>query len=103
VGSLSVAPLPVPLRAMMLAAFILTGPGLAVVMWMRLQVPAAIIAIPVVGLSVMMGFTAVLGWLNCWMPIEFLVILIGGVIGSALLHAWQVGVSAPLHSPSPIA
>ena len=91
VGSLSLAPLPPSLRAMMLAGFILTGPGLAVVMWMRLQMPAMIVAIPVVGLSTMTGFTVVLGWLNWWMPTEFLLTLVGGVVGSALLHARRTG------------
>jgi len=91
VGSLSLAPLPSSLRAMMLAAFILTGPGLAVVIWMRLQTPAMVVAIPIVGLSIMTGFTVVLGWLNWWMPTALLLTLVGGVVGSALLHARRTG------------
>src|SRR5215212_4928655 len=92
VGLLSLAPLPPPLRATMLAAFILTGPGLAVVTWMRLQRPAVIAAVPILGLSPTTGSTAVLGWLNMrasldvWSPIVLLLTFVGGVIFSALLH-----------------
>src|SRR5262245_30255914 len=102
VGLLSLAPLPSPLRGAMLTVFVLTGPGLAVVTWMRLPRPAGIVALPVVGLSTMTLSTAIMGWLNMWVPVELwvpvplLVTLVSGVVISALLHARAAGGFAPL-------
>ncbi|MFC9355325.1 hypothetical protein ACFTZB_01915 [Rhodococcus sp. NPDC057014] len=95
-GALALAPLSPELRAILLATFILTGPGLAVVTWMRLQAPAVAAAIPVTGLSMMTGFTAVLGWANRWVPVPILVTLVTGVALSALLHARRAGGFATL-------
>ncbi|WP_225929385.1 MULTISPECIES: hypothetical protein [Rhodococcus] len=96
VGALALAPLSPELRAILLATFILTGPGLAVVTWMRLQAPAVAAAIPLTGLSMMTGFTAVLGWANRWVPVPFLLTLVAGVTVSTLLHARHEGGLATL-------
>ncbi|MFC0450112.1 hypothetical protein [Rhodococcus jostii] len=96
VGALALTPLSPELRAIMLAAFVLTGPGLAVVTWMRLQTPAIVAAVPLTGLSMMTGFTAVIGWSNRWLPVPFLLTLVGGVVLSVLLHARHAGGLATL-------
>lgn len=106
IGLASLAPLWPPLRALMLAVFILTGPGLAVVTWMRLQRTAEVVAVPVIGLSAMTGFTAVFGWLNMWVavklwaPVELVLAMVAGVLVSALVHAWQTGSLAGLTVPA---
>ncbi|WP_072689807.1 hypothetical protein [Rhodococcus marinonascens] len=96
VGVLALTPLPPALRAILLAIFVLTGPGLAVVTWMRLQAPAVAAAIPVLGLTMMTGFTAILGWWDLWIPIPLLLALAVGVTFSALLHAQHTGGLATL-------
>jgi hypothetical protein len=88
-GVLSLAPFTSSLRAVLLVAFILVGPGVAVVMWMRLQPAASLVAIPVIGLSALTGLSALLAWVNHWLPIQLLGILVGFVAISALLHTWQ--------------
>ncbi|MGH3637861.1 MAG: hypothetical protein ACRDUX_02425, partial [Mycobacterium sp.] len=85
-GLLSFAPLPAGVRAILLAVFILTGPGLALVSWVRLPLPASVAAVPVTGLSVMAGSTAAMAWAKVWFPGPLAMTLIGAVTISALVR-----------------
>ena len=86
-GLLALGPWPAELRAVLLAGFVLTGPGLAIVLWMRLPSAAAVAAVPVTGMAAVAGTTAVLGWTDRWVPIPLLLAGVSAVAGSALLHA----------------
>jgi hypothetical protein len=86
-GVLSLAPVPGWARAVLLALFLLTGPGLATVLWLRLPSATVPAVVPVTGLAVTAASTAALTWAGLWMPIPLLLSLAGAVAGSALLHA----------------
>ena len=86
-GVLSLAPVAPWARAVLLAVFVLTGPGLATVLWLRLPSVTAIAVVPVTGLAVFAGATAALNWAGLWLPIPLLLSVAAGVAGSAVLHA----------------
>lgn len=86
-GVLSLAPIAPWGRAVLLAAFLLTGPGLATVLWLRLPSVTAFAVIPVTGLGVTAASTAALNWAQLWLPIPLLLSIAGAVAGSALVHA----------------
>jgi hypothetical protein len=81
-GLLSAVP---GLRVALLVLFVLTGPGLATVVWTRLTGPARVAAVPLVGLSLMTGLTATLAWVDVWAPAQLLLVLVTAVIASAVL------------------
>jgi hypothetical protein len=86
-GALSLAPVTPWARAALLAIFVLTGPGLATVLWVRLPTVTAIAVVPVTGLAAMAGSTAALNWMGLWLPIPLLLAIVVAVAASALLHA----------------
>ncbi len=87
-GLLSLVPVAPWLRAVLLAVFILTGPGLATVLWIRLNTTAAVVAlVPTTGMAVMAASTATMIWTGWWRPIPLLLVCVAAVIGSATLHA----------------
>ncbi|KWX56521.1 hypothetical protein [Mycobacterium sp. NAZ190054] len=86
-GVLALAPVPPWVRAVLLAVFVLTGPGLATVVWLRLPAVTAVAVVPVTGLAGMAGCTAVLNWAGLWLPVPLLLSAALAVAGSALLHA----------------
>ncbi|PRC52602.1 hypothetical protein C6A85_58075, partial [Mycobacterium sp. ITM-2017-0098] len=71
-GVLSLAPLAPWARAVLLAVFLLTGPGLATVLLLRLPAVTALAVIPVTGLAVTAAATAALNWAGLWLPIPLL-------------------------------
>ncbi len=86
---MSLAPLPSPLSAVLLTVFVLSGPGLATVTWMRIPTVAALAAVPVMGLSVVTAATTVLAWFYRWPATALLLVMVVGVVASALRHRWQ--------------
>lgn len=102
VGALSLVPLAAPVRAVLLAAFVLSGPGLATVLWIRLPAAVVVAVVPVTGLAVVAGATAMLGWSGRWLPVPLLLSLIAAVTVSALLHARSRSAPIP-HWPASMA
>lgn len=90
-GVLSLVPVAPWLRAVLLATFILTGPGLATVLWIRLPAAAVVAVVPVTGLAAMAGSTAALSWAEMWLPIPLLLTTAAVVAASALLYAMRHG------------
>ncbi|KMO76826.1 MAG: hypothetical protein HZB45_20115 [Mycolicibacterium rufum] len=86
-GLLSLVPVAPWLRAVLLAAFLLTGPGLATVLWMRLPAAAAVAVVPVTGMAVAAGATVTVTWAGAWLPVPLLLTLVAAVAGSAVLCA----------------
>ncbi|SEC16412.1 hypothetical protein [Rhodococcus koreensis] len=88
-GLTSLAPLPSPVSAVLLTVFVLSGPGLAIVTWLRIPVAAAVAAVPVLGLSVVTAATTVLAWFYRWPAIGLLLVMVLAVVASALRHRWH--------------
>jgi hypothetical protein len=86
-GLCSLAPLAAWQRAVLLTVFVLTGPGLAVVAWLRLPAAAAVAVVPAAGMALMAGGTAVVTWTHAWLPVPLLIGAAVAVAGSALLCA----------------
>lgn len=85
-GILALAPLPIVVRAALLSVFVLIGPGLAIVTWMRLPCAAVIAVVPVLGLSVVAVATTTLLWFYRWPVTGLLLAMIIGVVASAAAH-----------------
>ena len=85
-GLCALAPLAGWQRAVLLAVFVLTGPGLAVVLWMRLPLAAAVAVVPATGMALMAGSTAVVTWTHAWIPVPLLAGAVAAVAGSAILR-----------------
>jgi hypothetical protein len=90
-GALSLAPVPPWLRAVLLAVFILTGPGLATVLWVRLPPATVIAVVPVTGLAGMAGATAMVNWAGLWLPVPLLLSATAAVAVSALASGRRRG------------
>ncbi|UXA14292.1 hypothetical protein KXD97_11215 [Mycobacterium sp. SMC-8] len=90
-GTLSLAPVPPWLRAVLLAVFVLTGPGLATVLWLRLPSATVVAVVPVTGLAGMAGATAVCNWAGLWLPVPLLLSATAAVAASALVSVWRRG------------
>ena len=101
-GLLSLAPVTPWLRAVLLTVFVLTGPGLAVVLWMRLPVAAAVALVPATGMAVMAGATVTVTWAGAWLPVPLLLTLAAAVAGSAVLCALRRP-RPPLRLPAALA
>lgn len=82
-GMMSLAPLPPAVRGVLLAAFVLIGPGMAVVTLVTLPLPAIIAVVPIVGMAVVAGTTTMLAWLHLWAPTQLvaaLLVVVGGLL-----------------------
>ena len=88
-GLTSLAPLPSSVNAVLLTVFVLIGPGLAIVTWLRIPLAAAVAAVPVLGLSVVTAATTVLAWFYRWPATGLLLVMVLAVVASALRHRWQ--------------
>ena len=88
-GLTSLAPLPSSVNAVLLTVFVLIGPGLAIVTWLRIPLAAAVAAVPVLGLSVVTAATTVLAWFYRWPATGLLLVMVLAVVVSALRHRWQ--------------
>lgn len=86
-GLLTLAPIGATARAVSLTAFLLTGPGLAVVLWLRVPVAAAVAVVPTTGMAVAAAGTVTVTWLHGWLPIPLLAALVAVVATSAVLCA----------------
>ncbi|MFC0448290.1 hypothetical protein [Rhodococcus jostii] len=99
-GLASLAPLPSPVSAVLLAVFVASGPGLAVVTWLRMPVAAAVAAVPVLGLSVVTAATTVLVWFYRWPATGLLLVMVLAVVASALRHRWHETGTDPIRAPT---
>jgi hypothetical protein len=97
-GLLALAPLPPELRAALLGAFVLTGPGIAVVTHLPLPRPAAIAAVPVIGLTTIAGTTTLLSWFHRF-PVTALQVVLVAVVGAAILRRPGGFAARPLPRP----
>ena len=88
-GLMSLAPLPSSVSSVLLTVFVLVGPGLAIVTWMRIPVAAAVAADPVLGLSVVTAATTVVAWFYRWPATGLLLVMVLAVVVSALRHRWH--------------
>ena len=88
-GLMSLAPLPSSVSSVLLTVFVLVGPGLAIVTWMRIPVAAAVAAVPVLGLSVVTAATTVVAWFYRWPATGLLLVMVLAVVVSALRHRWH--------------
>ncbi|MDV7083435.1 hypothetical protein GXW84_02875 [Rhodococcus sp. IEGM 248] len=88
-GLTSLAPLPSSVSSVLLTVFVLLGPGLAIVTWMRIPVAASVAALPVLGLSVVTAATTVLAWFYRWPATGLLLVMVLAVVASALRHRWH--------------
>ncbi|KXX57069.1 hypothetical protein [Rhodococcus sp. LB1] len=88
-GLTSLAPLPSSVSSVLLTVFVLLGPGLAIVTWMRIPVAAAVAAVPVLGLSVVTAATTVVAWFYRWPATGLLLVMVLAVVVSALRHRWH--------------
>ena len=84
-GVAAMTPLPADLRALLLGAFVLVGPGTAVVTRLALPRAAAIAAVPVIGLAVVSVATMVLTWFHRLSPTLLQTVLLVAV-GTAVMR-----------------
>lgn len=80
----AVPALPPPLRAVLLLAFVLAGPGSAVLLWAELPRSLRLAVTPALGLAAVIGFTTIAGFANRWSPFVLLAVLAALSAGSAL-------------------
>ncbi len=85
-GALALVPLPSGLRAVALGVFVLVGPGIAVVRRLPLPAPAAVAAVPTIGLTTVAATTSVLLWFHRWPQTQLLVALLIAVTIAILWH-----------------
>jgi hypothetical protein len=85
-GVVAATPAPPALRAVLLGIFVLTGPGIAVVMHLPLPTAAAVAAVPTIGLATIAGTTTVLIWFHRWPQHQLLWILLA-LVAVALLRS----------------
>lgn len=90
-GLLSLVPVAPWLRAVLLAVFVLTGPGFATVLWVRLPKTAVIAVVPVTGLAAVAATTATMIWAGWWLPTPLLLAGTSAVACSAIVHAVRFG------------
>ncbi|MCG7596541.1 hypothetical protein [Mycobacterium sp. PSTR-4-N] len=86
-GLLALAPIGAPARAVLLTVFVLTGPGMAAVLWLRVPVAAAVAIVPTTGMAAAAAGTVTVTWLGDWLPAPLLVALVAAVAASAVLCA----------------
>ncbi len=86
-GLLALAPIGAPVRAVLLTVFVLTGPGMAAVLWLRVPVAAAAAIVPTTGMAAAAAATVAVTWLRGWQPVPVLLALVAVVAASALVCA----------------
>lgn len=85
-GLLAAVPiLPPPLRGVLLLAFVVTGPGSAVLLWTSLPHNLRLSVTPALGLATVLGATTIVAFAGWWSPITLLVILAALSGGSAVV------------------
>lgn len=84
-GYLALLPLPSPVRALFVIAFIALGPGAAVLTWVDIPVRARLSTLPVLGMSIMTIATIGAMWSYRWNPFGILVIGTLAVTASSVL------------------
>ncbi|RJO73422.1 hypothetical protein D5S18_19555 [Nocardia panacis] len=95
-GLLALAPLSAAPKALLLAAFLLTGPGLALRHWVSVPRAIAPIIIPTVGLATAIGATSILLWFHRWPSVGLELALVAlvvysGVHGSPHRTGFRIG------------
>lgn len=68
-GAVSAVPTYPPVQAILLLAFIVMGPGSAILCWLELPNPARIAGVIGVSLAVVTMLATSLAWLNVWYPV----------------------------------
>lgn len=66
--------------------FVLVGPGCAVVSWLRLPAVVGFAAVPVLGLSAVVGATTVAAWLGLWPADQILLVLVTFALASGVVR-----------------
>jgi hypothetical protein len=84
-GYLALLPLPSPVRALFVIAFMALGPGGAVLTWVDIPVRARVSTVPVLGMSIMTITTIAAMWSYRWNPIAILVVVTLAVTASSVL------------------
>lgn len=84
-GYLALLPLPAPVRAVFLIAFLALGPGGAVLTWVDIPVRARVSTLPVLGMSIMTITTIGAMWSYRWNPVGILVFAALAVTASSVL------------------
>lgn len=76
--------LPPVLRAVLLLAFVLAGPGSAVLLWTELPRSLRLAVTPALGLAAVLGATTIAAFAEWWSPIILLALLAAVSAGSAV-------------------
>lgn len=80
----AVTTLPPSLRAVLLLAFVLAGPGSAVLLWTALPHSLRLPVTPALGLATVLGATTVAATVGWWSPVVLLAVLAALSAGSAV-------------------
>ncbi|MFT7022101.1 MAG: hypothetical protein ACJA07_001184 [Rhodococcus sp. (in: high G+C Gram-positive bacteria)] len=78
-------PLPAPLRAVLLAFTVFTGPGSAIMTWVYVPPRARLAAVPILGLSSLTLVTLTAMWGYQWAPRSITVVVVLAQLGSSVL------------------
>ncbi|MDF2824944.1 MAG: hypothetical protein K0R68_2352 [Mycobacterium sp.] len=84
-GYLALLPLPMVLRAVLVAAFVALGPGAAILTWVDIPVRARLAAVPVLGMSLTTITTMTAMWARLWNPTAILVLGATAVAAGSVL------------------
>lgn len=84
-GYLALLPLPSPVRALLVIAFVALGPGGAVLTWVDIPLRTRVSTVPVLGMSIMTIITIAAMWSSLWNPIGILVLAALAVTASSVL------------------
>lgn len=91
-GFLALLPLPAAARALLLTAFIVLGPGAALLSWVHIPPRARLAAVPVLGMALTTIVTTGAIWASLWHPHALLVVGAAAVAASSGLwysrHGW---------------
>ncbi len=90
--------LPGSVRALLLGAFVLVGPGSAVLAWTTLPRTVVWIVMPCLGLAAICGLTTAALQAGWWSPLSLLVLLDAACLISAVLARRSVPAPTAVHS-----
>lgn len=84
-GLAAMAPLPAPLRAILLGVVVFSGPGAAILTWIYVPPRARLVAVPILSISSVTLVTTAAMWGYQWAPRAITVVLVLVQIGSSIL------------------
>jgi hypothetical protein len=92
-GAVALIDVPSALRGMCLVLFIATGPGAAVLTWVRIPRRVMLSTVPVLGMAIATLVAIVAMWSYVWMPLSILWVQVVAVAASSAYWYFRTGTS----------